>query len=228
VRGWNGFENQSCNIAQQRPLAGCPSVTQAAAREPSCRHGYGIESEAMNGKEKTGLRLLSIRCLDGQDGEAAKRVSLLIAVRIFAAVTSVALALYWALFAMDSFPWIVPADHNSDYLKAYGNAAMAGLIMSVVSVASIIIATGALARTSLGWGLSAFLIGCIIVASMGLYPQLESMHFLPCRFAAQLAGVVIILLGIAGPALPAKQGNENGNLWRRECKPSAGHKDGGA
>lgn len=125
------------------------------------------------------------------------------AVRAVAVVTSVALTFYWALFALDSFPWIVPADHNSDYVKAYANAARAGLIMSVVSIAGTVIATGALARTCLGWCLSAFLLGCMIAASIALYPPIEGMRFLPFRLPAQVVGAAAIVLGTVGFQLPS-------------------------
>jgi hypothetical protein len=92
----------------------------------------------------------------------------------------------------------VPADHDRDYVKAYANAALAGVIMSVVSIAGTVIATGALARSCLGWVLAAFLIGCMVVAIAGLYPPLDGMRLSPLRLPAQLAGVAVIVLGTAG------------------------------
>ncbi len=152
------------------------------------------------------MQRFSIKEIDEEEEDKTSvKGRILKSLHVLAVVASVVLALYWALFALDSFPLVVPADHDSEYVKAYTNAAQAGLIMSVVSIASIVIANGALARSCLGWGLSAFLIGCTVVASVGLYPSLYAMQLSAFRLPAQLAGIAVIVLGAVGFQVPWKK-----------------------
>jgi hypothetical protein len=112
-------------------------------------------------------------------------------VRVLAILTSLGLTLYWALFTLDHFLglWLAPA--------AFAVEVRAGFTMCMVSVASTFIATGLLARTWVGWSLSVFLLACMAVASVGLYSQLDAMPASPFCIPAQLAGVAVIVIGVA-------------------------------
>jgi len=146
------------------------------------------------------LRRFSVKEVDWEEEKTTVKGR---SVRALAIITSVVLAIYWACFALESLPWFVQADSDRDYVRAYSNAAKAGFIMCIISIASTVMATGALARTCFGWGLSAFLLGCMAVASVGLYPQLEAMQLSPFRFPAQLASAAVIVLGAVGFWLPS-------------------------
>ncbi len=119
------------------------------------------------------------------------------ALRPIAVGLAVSLTVFWVWFVLDSAPWIVPADHDPAFVKAYSDAAMSGLGLAVVSALSTVVATGIFGRTVMGWILGVLLLCGLAWASFGLYPSLAPMQLSPFRLPAQIAGGMVVILGTA-------------------------------
>jgi hypothetical protein len=155
--------------------------------------------------------------------------------RLSTVTSAVLLALYWAYFALDSLPWIVPADHSSEYVWAYERASAAGFALAIVSVVSSLLAAGVFGRLWGAVGTALVLLVVIVAAVPPLYPAIAYMQLSPLRIPAQVAGVVVVLVGtvlsIWRPKSASTQGPDSAQP-PRSCEssrrlPPAGSTDAG-
>lgn len=119
------------------------------------------------------------------------------ALRSLAVAMAIPVMGFWAVFAANCYPWLVPADHNADYLRAYTEAFWAGTGMVGLTLAGMLISAGVFGkRRAVRW--AAVLIGGGVVAvSPWLYPA-ENLRFPQARVVAQFFAVAVAGSGATG------------------------------
>ncbi|MGE3803415.1 MAG: hypothetical protein AB7K24_01940 [Gemmataceae bacterium] len=107
-------------------------------------------------------------------------------------LAALALALFWLYVAIESFPWIVPADHNSTYVNAYDNVTTGSLLMAGVSLATMLFAAGCLGTGAWGWITALFLWVFTVISFPIVYPQLDGLQLNPHRLLAHGVGLATV------------------------------------
>ena len=117
--------------------------------------------------------------------------------RAIGVALGLSLCVFWLGFALVSYPLIVPADHDHHLVRIYRRVSDGGLLMVAVSLASALFAAGVL-RTG-RWSLViTAILACLSAATVPLiYPSGLDDYLSPLRLPAHLAGIVVIIAGMA-------------------------------
>ena len=126
--------------------------------------------------------------------------------QLTAAVLASFLTPFWGVFALVCFPWIVPADHNPDIVRACERASAAAIGLAVVSMLTVVLAQGVFGKGRTCRCVALGLLAALGTASCFVYPRFEKASLLLLGLTALAVGAAAVLIAAAAFSLGAKEG----------------------